>query len=438
MINIVIALILFTASVYIYNNIINPASVFLGIWIVVLAVYEISLSQYSPITERTSFVIGMGLVFFFVGAIFFTFVSSQHLNGELYVNNSSKNKTKRNTYVGTIKYNLVFLLCILSIILLLPDAWNSFRLLLSGNSFQRLRTFYSAGETIISNRFLLAIFNYIINPFCVVLIPLCAVDMFVGQKKKWLLVFTFLITFLITLNSAGRIQIAYIFLHFFTVFLIIKQSVRLPRKVKIFIFLIFIFVIVIINYITKSRGSSWTNTTVGLYISGGIPLLDNYINNKNIGFTYGAVSLSGFLKSFFSIIKNFGFKYPLFLDEIQPILDVEKLVDVGKLQMNAFVTLFYYFFIDGGYIGVLIGSVTYGFISSQIYRNSKRKSYKWLVGYCLIVQGLVFSMVRLQFVSIPYCLSFIVLPFLFKSNSLSIKESLRDKSYENFSNFTIK
>ena len=223
-----------------------------------------------------------------------------------------------------------------------------------------------------------------------------------------------IITFLETFVSGGRIQLVYVPLHFLIVFFYDRGKLYISRRTRRRIFLGIAVTFIVVNAITSSRGSNWEKETIGLYVSGGIPLMDHYVSSFNSEYTFGAAALSGYLRTIFSLLENVGFVYPRFLTRIQQLLDVEEVVYIGSLQMNAFVTLFYYFFIDGGLWGVAIETGIYGALSKACYIKANQKSNKMLLTYCLIVQGIVFSMVRFQFVNIPYCLSFILLQFLFE------------------------
>ena len=418
MFNLLIAIGLLLSSRYIYKNYINPVSIFSAIWVVVLAVYEIFLASYSPISDKTYVIIGIGLMSFAIGASINDMMRRRIGSPGPAAYNSYTN-FNASTNDGSIRYKGVLVLCILTVLVLLPDAWDSLKRYISGDTFQVLRAYHSSGQTVITNRFILVFMNYIVNPFCVVLIPLCAVDIFLGKRKKWLLVFTIIITVLTTFITAGRIQIVYIPLHFILAMLLAGRSMKIPQKVKRIIFIGVVAMFVILNFVTLSRGSSWEGQTAGLYLSGGVPLMDYYVNGFNSGYTLGAASTSGFLRSFFSLLENIGVSYPAFLVNVQKLLNVEEVVRIGGLQMNAYVTVFYYFFIDGGFVGTAIGSIIYGFICKGIYNRTKKKSNIWIVAYCLIAQGLIFSMIRLQFVSIPYCLSFVLIPFIIKKGSYS-------------------
>ena len=149
-------------------------------------------------------------------------------------------------------------------------------------------------------------------------------------------------------------------------------------------------------------------------------------------YTYGLVSISGFLKPFFTILENIGFIYPNFLINIQHVFEVEKTIKIGlETQMNAYVSLFYYFFYEGGYIGIFLGMFIYGVLGWIFFRKSH--NFRGVVYYSLFAQGLLFSMIRLQFTISHYCLAFLMIAFLMKKTRYCVRglKKYEKKKYRN-------
>lgn len=410
MVEIILCGAIFSFSLLIKKKLVSPVCMFSGIWFFILLVYRVTISQLSPVSDSTHIILLLGISFFALGSVLYEMLAQYRSGGR---KTYYKKELAVNGYKDELRYSWILPLCIISTLCLLPDAWDALKSFLSGNTFQMLRAQHSEGSSVITNRIVLVTLNYIVNPFCVLIVPICAIDFIMGQKKKWLLGFTMLITFLQTFITGGRIQLVYIPLHFLIVFFYAKGKIRISRKIRRAIIAGVVMAVFALNFVTTSRGSSWQNQTFGLYVSGGIPLMDHYLSNINGHYSFGAAALSGYLRTAFSLLENIGFGYPAFLTNIQSFMDVEKVVGIGALQMNAFVTCFYYFFLDGGFIGVAVESALYGALAKFCYLKSKQNSQKMLAIYCLILQGIVFSMVRFQFIIISYCLSFILIQFLF-------------------------
>ena len=84
--------------------------------------------------------------------------------------------------------------------------------------------------------------------------------------------------------------------------------------------------------------------------------------------------------------------------------------------MNAFVTCWYSFFIDGGFFALIIESFLYGAISCGVYKNAIRYSLdvRKIICYAIITNTILFSFIRFQFIQYHYLLSLLMIPFLIK------------------------
>lgn len=71
----------------------------------------------------------------------------------------------------------------------------------------------------------------------------------------------------------------------------------------------------------------------------------------------------------------------------------------NSLSYNAYVTPFYYFYLDFGYLGVILFSFIYGFVCIYILNKINRKCTPLLMAiYMFVLFGLFTSMIRFQFV----------------------------------------
>ena len=412
MIWIILILALCALCIYFNKDLTNPASILLLVWSCVMVVYYINIGKLNVISGWTYALITFGLIAFITGVIFQKYLST-------YLMSISYSNTSYNLSSNiVINYRFVLFLTITTIIVLIPEAISSVRILRTGGSFETIRTNFSSGYSTINNSIFSLYRNYFVKPFLYIIYPLSAIDFNFGQKKKWLIVGAIIICVLNTFYEGGRMQFIYLLVHFLLIMRLggKKFQIRISRKVKIVLFGIILLTVTCLIYITNSRGSSSTfSQTAILYISGCVPLLDHYLKSFDFhpDYTWGLVSISGFLKPVFALLENMGFPYPTFFDSIQYVFEVEGSVSIGAFRMNAFVTLFYYFFYDGGYIGTFIGMFFYGVISEKIYMNTK--TYIGMLYYAIIVQGLLFSMIRLQFTISHYCLAFILAILIFKN-----------------------
>ena len=81
--------------------------------------------------------------------------------------------------------------------------------------------------------------------------------------------------------------------------------------------------------------------------------------------------------------------------------------------------MFYYFYVDWREIGVFLGSAIYGMLMSISYIKTKNEKNNLL--YCayfvMLLQGLLKSFVRWEFVQTSYILSFIYILFMIKKKA---------------------
>ena len=98
-------------------------------------------------------------------------------------------------------------------------------------------------------------------------------------------------------------------------------------------------------------------TNMYAYIAGCMPLLTLHLNDAISSLrTYGAMSLNGFLYPIFFVFNYLHiFSYP---DAFVNAQNVKNSLEIfmplsPDITMNAYVTLFYYFYIDFGYLELL-------------------------------------------------------------------------------------
>jgi oligosaccharide repeat unit polymerase len=89
-----------------------------------------------------------------------------------------------------------------------------------------------------------------------------------------------------------------------------------------------------------------------------------------------------FNDSFFTLINN-------------AIVEIENPVDTGISESNAFVTPYYYFYLDGWIFGVVVYSIAWGMLASYSYKKMKNdKELKDVYFYMIWMFTVFFSMVR--------------------------------------------
>lgn len=426
---VIFLMILFYFNYKKYKNWLNPSSLMLGLWGVILTVYELKIIELNRINSSTYIVLYVGIIFFILGTLI-----ANRIRFSLNKDNELK---KESIYIP--KYNWILFLAFISILIYLPDTISSIKLLISGGNFVILRS--KVNETVISNILVNLLRNYIIQPFIIFLYPMSAYCLIslkenkiskIKNAKKYIFIFSSILAIMQLFTSGGRFSVAYLLVYIIVVFRLLDGKIMISKKLKIVIGICILSVIIGIYYISVSRGIDKVGESMILYLCGGVSLLDYYVNDIIMTgyYTYGGAFLYGGLNLFFTLLGNVGFDEPQFMEYLLNQLYIEGNVVVGpSIKMNAFVSWFFYFFKDGGYIALIIESMLYGIFAQAFYKNiiqrikgRVRINIRKLIIYAIITNTIIFSMVRFQFINYHYFLAIILTYILIKKiNSKIIK-----------------
>ncbi len=408
-------LLLAIAAIYFrlrYNNWVNPASLMSGLWAVILTFYELRIIPLN----RVDITIYIMIV---LGVLSFAFGTSISNISRIRTANSLKEDAPINFQI---LYTPILILAIISVVIYIPDTLDSIRTLRSGGTFENLR---GENDSVINNKILLLIMNYIITPFITFLYPISAYGLLnlkekeARKRKIAIFICAILATLTQIFTSGGRAAIVYLLIHVIVIAALLGKKIRIPRKVKIAILVVCIAAVVMVYYISLSRGVSNVAKSMVIYICGCVPLFEHYVNEISLSgsYSFGGAFLFGVLQFVFTMLGNIGIGTPEFIAELTEALNVEARVVVGDgHKMNAFVSMFYYFYKDGGLLGILLESAIYGMISQAIYKGIKKVkgNPRAVIAYSIISNTIIFSMVRFQLIRYQYLLSFIFVFLLIK------------------------
>lgn len=170
-------------------------------------------------------------------------------------------------------------------------------------------------------------------------------------------------------------------------------------------------------------------TNMYAYITGCMPLLTLHLDEVTSSIrTYGAMSLNGFLYPMFFVLNYLHIlSYPdAFVDAQFVKNSLEVFMPLSPhITMNAYVTLFYYFYIDFGYFGIALGSFVFGYLCMKSYKYWKQNGdIRSLVIYLILMQFIVFSVARIYTGLSTRALSVVWLLLLF--HKVRIKMSEKD------------
>lgn len=390
----------------------NPASLMSGVWAVILLVYESDLVALNRVDLSIYLIITVGVISFAFGTSTMNVIKMK----------SADTSTEETAPNFKVLYTPILILAIISIAIYIPDTLDSIRILRSGGTFENLR---GDNESVINNKIILLFMNYITTPFITFLYPIAAYGLLNIRKKeaRKRKIAIFLCAILASLTqiftSGGRVAIVYLLIHVIIIAMLLGKRIRIPRKVKTAILILCIAAAIMLYYITLSRGVSDIVESMILYVCGCIPLLEHYVNEISLSgaYSFGGAFLFGVLQFVSNMLGNIGLGSPEFVLELTKALNVETALPIGEgIKMNAFVSMFYYFYRDGGYLGILLESAIYGMLSHLVYKRIKtaKENPRAVIAYAIISNTIIFSMIRFQLIRYQYLLSFIFVFLMIK------------------------
>lgn len=264
----------------------------------------------------------------------------------------------------------------------------------------------------------------IIAPLMYLIVPTLFAELLVGARNKKFILLSLIAMTCYSISTVSRAVWAFSVLYILFIVLLYRKKYSLPKKVKRMMkygIFIIIFLCVIIYRITLMRNvEADILTNMYAYITGCMPLLTLHLNEVTSSIrTYGAMSLYGFLYPVFFVLNYLHLlPYPdAFMDAQYVKNSLETFMPLSPdITMNAYVTLFYYFYIDFGYLGIIIGAFAFGYLCMKSYKYLKSTGdIRSLVLYLILIQFIVFSVARIYTGLSTRALSIVWLLFVFKS-----------------------
>lgn len=170
-------------------------------------------------------------------------------------------------------------------------------------------------------------------------------------------------------------------------------------------------------YMTIARGSDvWDNLWTDFALPTSLfEYWKKVVDDQNVH-GYGLGSLNGFVYPVFYFLKNI-FKIPIpeYVEAIHTIAnDTESFVWASNtVTANAYVSIYWYFYMDFRYIGILAGMLLVGYFSERTYRDTLYyKGAKNFSIYCFFLHMVIFSIVRMPFTIVSSALGFLFVAFI--------------------------
>jgi len=428
----IVICVLFTFySIHTEKTIVNPLTVFCCIWSVVLffsclcyyTLYEPESSTYN--------IILIGIVSFIAG-----YYSIKVFGKTITFNTSAKDKT-----VTVLNYQLVYFFAVICILTFLWSLINVVRQI-SGFNLRNIQLLLQSSEyESNSSPFWNALSLLIVQPASFAIAALAAADFWAGRRDKKLFWFTIIMLFIRLLSSANRTTLMSFIIYIIVIGILknskkrqisrntdIDESSVTRRKNRKMIIQTIIVGLCIFVIMTMSRGSRIFRN---LYLNFAMPpeMLELWCKQVDDSYLigYGMASLNGFLYPIMYILKNV-LGLSSLPGHFQDIYNLTMLTDTSwqwigtTIRANAYVSVYWFLYLDGRWIGVAIGMFIYGGVLAGSFKKVvKNMSAKQLSVYCLMFYGILYSLARMPFTLSKYTLAIVFIVF-FAYKKKPIKE----------------
>lgn len=413
----------------VFHNIINPITMMCGIWAIILFAYSFHAYELYYASDKSLLLIAIGVMMFFCGSVFMCLIKRFHMESEY---TTFKYETQKPNYRLLIVLNILAIVCFFGFLV------ETIQLLRRGIGFNYIHRFYDMEEgTIGGSQFSHYIQEWFVWPLCLATSPLAAISFLSdGEKtaeRKWFLITTIINLAMFVVITGKRANIGYVVIYFVMVMMLQRRKVQMKFRTKVLLLGGLIALIAAFNYITVSRGSESIFRSLYIYLCGCVPCFSIKLDGIPISTQYGLMSFHGIYRAPMILISSI-ISLPSFIQIrrvfAQLITYTQERVFIGPgMGYNAFVTPFFYFYVDFGLIGVIVLSFLFGMFCTSVYiKYLKQRSYRSLSIYLLVAYGIFMSMVRFQFVQMRYVLAFLylLLPY---AKTLGVRITLKNKRH---------
>lgn len=396
-------LLVFVISRRLDKSMIRPSNMFVFVWLFISVLFSIKYIDYNNPKNFTYILIFVGVLSFAIG-------------GRFSINPTNSPEKYE------IDIKKVLILQILTILVYIPETMDTIGDLMSGQTLEDVRI--KSGEVTESSGLIAILKNFVLTPFLFLSYPITAFIFFTnktkGRKKLVVLLLSMIIIAISVLRLGGRSPILFFLVNFFVVWYFYKNTIKLTRTIKNTMIIVVGIMVLSFVYASISRGIEDLPRSFYHYFVGCIALLDNGVNSVTFH-TEGIASFSSLISIFDTFWRLIGGDELTAMRVISWINNyIEETISVGvDCHMNAFYSLFFWFYLDYGIAGVVILCFIYGLVADSIYKAAIRnRHFVTIVIFSLIVQGVIFSFIRFQFSTFYYFMAFFIIALVVKRKQL--------------------
>ena len=398
----------------------NPITVFTTIWATIVAFASMQLFGLYEASSDSYKIILISIIFFSIGA-FVAYTKKKTIR----IKNVYTTKIKKQEYFS---YKRMYILGCIIMVYMLVQAFGVYTLLQEGFSMFDIRSSlqgYSMNAEYVTSRLRILrtgtwpnrIYDWIILPGLYSMVLITCMDLIIGKRDKKLLFITVLNVILKVYSEGTRILLFNIGVYLVFLVLILGKKLTMSKKTKRYIRFGIILLIIGLIFVSNIRlqtmkKSIWEE--IYLYFSCTIPLWDKWYNilKQNQVYTYGAASLYGLIQ-IPVLFSEYFIPVTWYRNAMVLINQTEIFFKIRtasySTSYNAFTTMFYYFYLDGGILGCIIGSLVFGFVCGYTYVRLKRKMetgdyLRSMYIYLVLVLFMVMSFIRFSFARVDYAM----------------------------------
>lgn len=422
---IIIIFIVFIRSFVKERNFYNPIVSFSFLFLLVLLISDSGLFGLYPAPERACILITCGVLSFTVGGVM------ANLNNRL----RRKHKQNKLYKLNDKKYNVLLVICC---IVLAPSVLKTIMFVVAGGSLGDLYYLSAAAVSGDNNEFskndyITLLELYIAFPLLYLLVPISIVEFFRSYKYKYLAIALVLVILRVGIDVRRTYIVAFIMMFILCLcihrmdyikgYFNFKITAKRFNKKAIALILILLF-----SFIYLSGQRSFTRDgvdtsnflmTFSCYYGGCVQFFESVLNVHNWDYTYGFSSLRGLFAPVFGITGKLGLGVPDSFERATSILNTlhYHIINISPTKSyNSFTTAFYQFYCDGGYFGIILLSIFYGYFSQNLFIKMKyvRSSLSESLYVFFYANVLMLSFVNMETVLPNNILPLILAPYLYK------------------------
>lgn len=404
---------------------VNPLTLFSMIFAVVSFLASFGLYNMKSVSSTPYIIIGVGVISFAIGYL-------AYYSRPVKIRLRNHGTVTEKDYICREWLFKVFM--IISVVAWCIIAVMTMGELLSGIPYKVVRDNYGRSfseNPLFTSPFVNFVVKWILVPMVHVIIAKIAYSIFDKHYTKYYYIGAIVILAAYVFSTGSRIILLYTVVQILFLFFVKEKGRRkkfnLGKKLKRGIKLAIIAAVVTIVVVTMFRPStvgSTTSTVATIYAYGSVavPLLDHWVEYVDAlgARTHGMAFIFGILQW----LARLKFPMPSAYYECAELISYcsdTSIAVFGSNVYNAFDTVFFYFYLDFGYIGVAVESIIFGLLTSGMYRIVRRKQNEFMtIMFLIFLIAVTGSFARWQFTTAPYIMMYVLVRILYRKKKQNL------------------